>query len=83
MKWNVKTIKRYVIATLDIPTRYLCKTGVGNWKYSFSTSIDRSIKASSSSVAEDLLALFYKDTRLTEMELVVIPIEINYSIIEE
>ena len=83
MKWNERTVKKYVIATLGSPTRYLCKAGIQHWKYSFTINIDRAIKAFSSSVAEDMLTLFYKDTGLTEIELVVVPIEINYSIIEE
>lgn len=79
----IKTNKRYVIASLSSPICYLRKTGIGDWSYTFTEDIEAATKTLSRSIAEDIIHLFYLDTRLKDMELVVVPVEIKYSIIEE
>lgn len=75
-----KKIKKYVIATLDNPTLYLKKKW-GTPEYSFVEDIEVATKGVTKHVAEQILRYFYIDTKL-DLELVVIPIEITYEILE-
>ena len=80
-KYLEKKTKKYVIATLDNPTLYLKKTP-GKVEYCFVEDIEVATKALSLSVMKQILKYYYLDTRL-DTELVVIPIEITYEIIDE
>ena len=77
-----KKTKKYVIATLDIPTLYLRKTPAKN-EYCFVSDIENATKTVSKKVMKQILKYYYDDTGLNDMELVIIPIEITYEIIEE
>ncbi len=80
-RYTEKIIKKYVIATLDIPTLYLRKTPTKN-EYCFTDNIEIATKANSRKVTEQILRYYYQDTGL-DIELVIVPIEITYEIVEE
>ena len=79
-KYLEKKITKYVIATLDNPTLYLKKVP-GELKYGFVEDIELATKALSSSVMKEILKYFYLDTGV-KIELVVVPVEITYEIID-
>lgn len=79
-KYKELVLKRYVIATFDNPTQYLISEHFG--KYSFTDNIQIASKFTNKSLANEMRNYFFKDTRL-EIDLVIVPIEIEYSIIEE
>lgn len=74
------TLKRYVIATLDNPTQYLISEHFG--KYSFTENIKIASKTVSKSIAEGIVNDFYSQVN-ADIDLVVVPIKIEYTIIEE
>ena len=77
-----KKIKKYVIATLDNPTLYLKKTPAKS-EYCFVEDIELATKTVSKKLMEQILNYYYLDTGLNNIELVVVPIEITYEIIDE
>ena len=79
-KYRELVLKRYVIATFDNPTQYLITEHFG--KYSFTDNIQIASKFTNKNMANEMKGYFYQDTKL-ELDLVVIPIEIEYSIVEE
>lgn len=76
-----KKIRKYVIATLGIPTLYLKKIP-SEKEYIFSEDIEYATKAMSKNVAEQIKDYYYADTK-SDIELVVVPVEITYEIIDE
>lgn len=68
-----KQVIKYVIATLDTPTEYLI-TREG--KNSLTDNIIRATKTTSKNVAKDI-------ANGINMDLVVVPVEISYSLIDE
>lgn len=68
-----KQVIKYVIATLDTPTEYLI-TREG--KNSLTDNIIRATKTTSKNVAKNI-------ANGINMDLVVIPVEISYSLIDE
>ena len=80
-KYLEKKIKKYVIATLDNPTLYLKKTP-GKNEYCFVEDIEIATKALSLSVMNQTLKYYFLDTGL-DTELVIVPIEITYEIIDD
>ena len=76
-----KKTRKYVIATLDNPTLYLKKTPAKS-EYCFVEDIEVATKTVSKKVMGEILRYYYLDTGL-DTELVVIPIEITYEIIDE
>lgn len=74
-------LNKYVIATFDNPTQYLVSEHFG--KYSFTDNIQTATKTNSKKLANDVKNYFYQDTKLTDMELVVLPIKIEYKLINE
>lgn len=75
-----KKIRKYVIATLDNPTLYLKKTPAKK-EYYFVEDIEVATKTMSEKLANSILSYYYSDTGL-DTELVVVPIEITYEIID-
>lgn len=73
-------LNRYVIATFDNPTNYLSKY---NGEYVFIDNLIECTKFTSKSTANQLKKYFYQDTGLNNIELVVIPLKIEYSLINE
>lgn len=78
-KYKELVLKRFVIATFDNPTQYLISEHFG--KYSFTDNIQIASKFTNKNIASTMKDYFYKDTNL-EIDLVIVPIEIEYSIIE-
>lgn len=76
-----KKTKKYVIATLDNPTLYLKKI-LAKKEYYFVEDIEVATKTMSKKLANSILQYYYSDTGL-DTELVVIPIEITYEIIDD
>lgn len=80
-KYLEKKNKKYVIATLDNPTLYLKKTPAKN-EYFFVEDIEIATKTTSKNLAHSILSYYYSDTGMNN-ELVVVPIEITYEIIDD
>jgi len=76
-----KKIIKYVIATLDNPTLYLKKIPTKK-EYYFVEDIEVASKTLSKNLANSILQYYYSDTGL-DTELVVVPIEITYEIIDD
>jgi len=76
-----KKTRKYVIATLDNPTLYLKKTPAKK-EYYFVEDIEVATKTMSKKLANSILSYYYSDTGL-DTELVVVPIEITYEIIDD
>lgn len=75
-----KTLYRYIIATLDSPTKYLIfKDG----SVSFTSHISRGTKTVGENTAQSIKNDFYMCTGRTDIELVVLPIKISYELIRE
>lgn len=75
-----KQIKRYIVATLEDPVRYLV---VENGEVSFVKDIGRCTKAVSEQTATYIKDLFYVKTKRTDIELAIIPLNITYELICE
>ena len=73
-------LNRYVIATFDNPTNYLSRY---NGEYVFIDNLIECTKFTSKSTANQLKKYFYQDTGLNNIELVVIPLKIEYRLINE
>ena len=73
-------LNRYVIATFGNPTTYLSRI---NRKYCFIDNLKECTKYATKSVANEIIKYFYLETKLTEIELVVLPLKIEYRLINE
>ena len=80
-KYLEKKIKKYVVATFDNPTLYLKKIPAKK-EYYFVEDIETATKTMSKKMAELILQYYYLDTGL-DTEIVVVPIEITYEIIDD
>lgn len=78
-KYIEKVINKYVIATTD--GMYLKKT-VAKKEYCFVEDIEIATKAMTKKMMEKILEYYYCDTGL-DTELVIVPIEITYKLIDE
>jgi hypothetical protein len=76
-----KKVTKYVIATLGAPTMYVKKV-YQQKKYVFTDDIEYATKTISKDVAQIILDYYYSDTG-DNMDLVIIPVEITYSLINE
>ena len=76
-----KKIRKYVIATLGCPTLYLKKIP-GKKEYMFSEDIEFATKTMSANLAEQIKGYYYQDIGF-DVELVVLPMEITYELIDE
>ena len=72
---------KFVIATLSSPTMYLYKKP-GEYEYKFYKSISRAIFTVEREVAQMLLDE-YKQVTGDDIELVVLPVEIEYELVNE
>lgn len=84
-KYLEKKIRKYVIATLDIPTLYLKKTP-GKNEYIFLKDIEYCTKAVNKNIAEQIKDYYYQDTFTNNnfpIDLVVVPLDISYEIVNE
>ena len=73
-------LNRYVIATLTEETLYL---RYFEGQYSFVDNLIECSKTTQRSLAEEIKMNFYSDTRLTDIELVVLPLKIEYRLVNE
>ena len=73
-------LNRYVIATLDTPTNYLI---FKNDNISFTQFIQRATKTASKTTAETIKSDFYACTGKTDIDLIVLPIQISYELIRD
>lgn len=80
MKFLEKKVRKYVVASVSQPTRYLLSMHFGNWM--LVDDIEKASKTMKKSVAEDLKEYYYNDTFSNE-EFVVVPVDITYELIEE
>lgn len=80
IRYLAKRIRKYVIATLDIPTLYLQSLHLGRWQ--FIDNIEAATKTYSKSLANQLIKSYYIDTG-TKVDMVVVPIDVTYEIIQE
>ena len=78
-KFLEKKIRRYVIATLS--SSFLARNSV-NKTYLF-TDIDKATKFKSKDMANNWINYYRQDTGDLELELVVIPVDISYELIQE
>lgn len=79
-KFTVKTNRKYVIATLSSPTQYLVSRHWGNW--AFTDNIEIATKTKTAKVAEIVKHNYYHDFGM-DIDLVVLPIEVEFSIVKE
>lgn len=77
----IKNDRKYVIATLGQPTMYLHSLRYGN--YEFVDNISICSKTLSRKLANIIINNYYHDTGNIDIELVAIPLEITYSLVEE
>ena len=73
-------LNRYVLATFDNPTTYLCRR---NWEYYFVDNLIECTKFTNRTTANELKNYFYQDTGLRDIEMVVLPLKIEYRLINE
>jgi hypothetical protein len=80
-KYTEKKTRKYVIATFSNPTQYLKKTPSKN-EYVFTEDIEYATKTLNKRLAEQIKKYFYIDTNI-DLDLIVLPIEITYELINE
>ena len=80
-KYLEKKTRKYVIATFGSPTLYLKKVP-SEKEYIFSEDIEYATKSMGQNVAEQIKNYYYADTG-SNIELVVLPVEITYELIDE
>ena len=81
MKNHLENIlDRFVIATLETPTRYLI---FKDNNITFTNNIARCTKSASRNTARTIREEFYAYTGMTDIELVILPVRISYEIIRE
>lgn len=78
-KFLEKKIRRYVIATLS--SSFLTRNSLSK-TYLF-TEIDKATKFKSRNMANSWINYYRQDTKDLELELVVIPVDISYELIQE
>lgn len=79
-KITEKVVNKYVIATLSSPTKYLVSLHWGRW--ALTESIEAATKTYSRKLAESVLSNYLTDVD-QDAEMVVLPIEIEYSFLCE
>ena len=79
-KYIEKKIRKYVVATID--GKYL-KKNVLKGKYSFIDDIEVATKTLNYETMKDVLRYFYYDTNMNDLELIILPIDITYELINE
>ena len=79
---KIKSIIKFVIATLSSPTLFLYKRP-GEIEYTFVKDIEKATKTMAREDAEYIAHQYPYYTGDKEMELVVLPLLVEYSLIEE
>ena len=78
-KFQEKKARKYVIATLDTPTMYIHSL---RWsKYELTSNIELATKALSRGLAKDIKGDYLRNNPYED--LVIIPVEITYELINE
>lgn len=73
-------LNRYVIATLETPTRYLI---FKDNNISFTKHISRATKTGGLNTARSIREEFYAYTKANNIELVILPLRITYELIKD
>lgn len=81
-KHKIKSIVKFIIATLSSPTMYLYKKP-GEIEYTFVKDVEKATKTMHREDAEYIAHQYPYYTGDKEMELVVLPLLTEYSLIEE
>lgn len=71
---------RYVIATLDNPTRYLV---FKDDNITFTKHISKATKTAGKATAQTIKSEFYAYTGETDVELIILPLKISYELIRD
>lgn len=82
IKHEEKKIRKYIIATVTDPVTFLYKRP-GKPEYNFFKDVEKSIKFVSRQDAQDTINMYKWHTSDNELDLVVIPVDITYELIEE
>lgn len=77
-----KKIRKYVIITVSHPFAYLYKKPA-HQEYYFFNNIEKATKFLNKKDAEETIFMYYRFTNDTKLDLVVVPIDITYELIEE
>lgn len=81
-KHNIKSIVKFIVATLSSPTMYLYKKP-GEIEYTFVKDVEKATKTMHREDAEYIAHQYPYYTGDKEVELVVLPLLTEYSLIEE
>lgn len=81
-KHNIKSIIKFIVATLSSPTMYLNKRP-GENQFKFVKGIDGATKTMNKEDAEYIVHQYHYYTGDEDLELVVLPLIIEYSLVEE
>lgn len=76
----IESLDMYVVATFGNPTMYLCRI---NSEYYFVDNLTECTKFTERNIAEVYKHYFHQDTGLTDIDLVVLPLKIEYRLINE
>ncbi len=78
--YYAEKMKCYVVATTTLPTEYIHV--FGNKKYKMATKLSGATKVASRKTANDLI-YYYRSSTSDTQDLVVIPLEVTYELIDE
>lgn len=82
IKHEIKKKRKYVIAVISSPIMYLYKRP-GVYEYCFYKNIEKATKTIDRFDAEILLKEYYQVTQDHKLEMVIIPLDVTYELIEE
>ena len=77
-----KKIRKYIIITVSHPFTYMYKKPACQ-EYTFFKDIEKATKFLNRKDADETILMYYRFTNDTELDLVVIPVDITYELIEE
>lgn len=79
---TIREVIKFVIATLSSPTTFLYKKP-GELEFKFMKNIEKATKTMDREDAEYMIKQYHHVTGDDEFELVVLPLHVKYSLIEE
>ena len=78
--YYVEKLDCYIVATLTLPTEYIHV--LGGKKYKMSTKLSGATKIANRETAYDLIS-YYRSSTGDMQDLVVVPLEVEYKLIDE
>lgn len=78
--YYVEKLKCFIVASVDIPTKYLHV--IGGKKYSLANKLAGATKIASRETAYNMIKYYYSSTG-DDRDFVVIPMEVSYELIDE